>query len=506
MAGGYSPGTLRDIRDVNRAAAIREIDSPRPWDIVIVGGGATGLGCALDAASRGLRTLLVEQGDFAQATSSRSTKLIHGGVRYLQKGQVGLVREALREREWLLENAAAWVRPISFVLPIRSTWERIFYGIGLALYDGLAVGSRMRGTRHLDCEALFHTVPGLAPASASGGVVYADAQFDDAGLALAVASTANAHGAVVVNYMRVVRILPDGTGRARELEIEDVETGAVYRPRAKVIINATGVFADSLRQGGTPDSKIVTASQGAHIVLPGAAFPGTHALIVPKTSDGRVVFAIPWGGHIVIGTTDLPVAEPTLEPIPREDEITFLLETIRPYLQRSIERTDIRSVFAGLRPLIHSQPGPTSQISREHLVELGSDGLITVVGGKWTTFRRMAEDVVDMAGRVGDFPFTPCITRNLEIGPGPASRGRSFDESPLMCTREDIVYAVEHQMARTVADVLARRRRILFLDARAAGQHAPFVASTMASLLNQSQSWELEQITRFRRLASGYLA
>ena len=458
-------------------------DRSTHWDVLIIGGGATGLGCAVDAASRGYRTALLEQHDFAKGTSSRSTKLIHGGVRYLKQGNLKLVRESLRERALLLRNAPELVKLIPFVLPNYAWWERPYYGIGLALY-GLLAG---HGTsRHLTRDQVLKRLPTLKPDELRGGIEYADGQFNDARLAIALARTAVEQGAVIANYFQLIAL------RKQQVIARDLETGTELELSAKVIINATGVFCDAVRQMDEPAAvPIVALSQGAHIVLDRSFLPGDAALMIPRTRDGRVMFAIPWHNRVLVGTTDTPMSGPALEPKPLAAEVDFLMEHTAHYFAKVPSRSDIKSAFAGLRPLVKTgRTQNTALVPRDHTILVSPSGMITVTGGKWTTYRHMAEETIDKAEQVGALGPRVCKTADL----------------PLQCHPEpDVTAAVRQEMARTLEDYFARRTRSLILDARATLDAAPKVAAAMARELSQTDQWQQQQITTYRALAQSYL-
>ncbi len=487
-----------------------------PWDVLVVGGGATGLGVALDAAARGYRTALVEQGDFAEATSSRSTKLIHGGVRYLQQGNIALVRESLRERGRLLRNAPHLVHPLAFVIPHYQRWERPWYGVGLKLYDWLAGDWGVGETRHLTREELLEKMPTLQSRGLRGGLLYHDAQFDDARLAIALARTSVDHEGVVANYVRATRLLKQD-GRVAGVEVRDLEDGSEFEIRAKVVVNAAGIFSDEVRHLDEPSTpRLLQHSQGAHVVLPGSFLPGGCALLAPRTDDGRVFFAIPWHGRTLIGTTDTPVTEPRMEPRPQADEIAFLLAHASRYLTAKPTETDILSVFAGVRPLVKAQRDGvvTSALSRSHQVLVSRAGLVSIIGGKWTTYRQMAEDTIDEAAKVGGLRSVSSPTADLKLHGWTSvqvSEGLSIsNNSELLHERlpycvDEVLSAVRHEMARTVADVLSRRLRALLLDARASVEVAPRVAALMAAELGRDASWVRGQVEEFRKLATGYV-
>jgi len=496
------------------------------FDVLVVGGGATGLGIAVDAATRGFRSALVEAGDFAQATSSRATKLVHGGVRYLVSGQIQLVYEALRERKAMLQNAPHLVHPLAFVTPAYRWFDLPFYGSGLKLYDLLAGSASIGRTRILSAAETRSLVPGIQPNELKGSILYYDGQFDDARLALALARTADDHGAVVLNYVRFVRPMKENE-RLTGAIVEDTENRETYEIRAKAVINATGIFVDEIREQDDPGAtNLLTVSRGTHIVLPQKVLGDGSAIMVPKTKDGRLIFAIPWLGKVVIGTTDLPAAEAKVEPGFDNSEIDYLLETINPFLSRPVTRTDILSIFSGLRPLISDKAATTAKISREHRIDISRSGLITVAGGKWTTYRRMAEDTLDFAIARGMLPKAKCVTKELKLHGAPAvaieadslpqygtdavrvrelissdsSLAAKLD-SELPFTRAEALYAVREEMARTVEDVLSRRMRALLLDARAAERCAPVTAQIIANELGQDKVWADEQVRTFCDLA-----
>lgn len=496
------------------------------FDVLVIGGGATGLGIAVDASTRGFRTALVEAGDFAQATSSRSTKLVHGGVRYLVSGQMHLVYEALRERKLMMQNAPHLVHPLAFVTPAYRWFDLPFYGSGLKLYDLLAGKSCVGRTRILNAEETRRLVPGIEAENLKGSIVYYDGQFDDARLALALARTAEDHGANVLNYARFLRPTKEN-GKLIGGVVQDAETQATYEVRAKAVINATGIFVDEIREKDDPASRqLLRVSRGTHIVLPHEVLGNGSAIMVPKTRDGRLIFAIPWLGKVVIGTTDLRASESKVEPGFDESEIDYLIETINPYLRKSIAKEDILSIFSGLRPLISEKAENTAKISREHRIDISQSGLITVAGGKWTTYRRMAEDTLDFAIGRGMLRRATCVTKGLRLHGAPTqavdadlfsrygtdavcvrslisangSLARKLDDE-LPFTQAEVIFAVRQEMARTVEDVLSRRTRALLLDARAAERAAPVTAQIMGEELGHDKLWADEQVRAFCELA-----
>ncbi|HEY0457027.1 MAG TPA: glycerol-3-phosphate dehydrogenase/oxidase [Verrucomicrobiae bacterium] len=508
-------------------------ESARPWDVLVIGGGATGLGIAVDAASRGFRTALLEQHDFAKGTSSRSTKLIHGGLRYLKQGNLRLVRESLRERGLLLRNAPHLVSPLPFLIPCYRTGESAFYGLGLKMYDALAGRLAIQGAKHLTALEATAELPELRQDGLRAGVLYWDGQFDDAALALCLARTAVDLGATVVNYFPVVRLLKNA-GRICGVVGRDAESGNEYEVRARAVVNATGIFADrvcQLDEAITPVT--MSPSRGAHIVLDKKFLSGRTALMIPKTTDKRVLFAIPWHGRVLVGTTDTAVNEVGLEPAPAVEEINFLLEQVGAYLTQAPRREDILSQFAGLRPLVRSAHGAKSAlIPRDHSISVSPSGLLTITGGKWTTYRKMAEDAVDRLVKMGAVPERACVTDSLHLHGWTASnaparedglRPYGSDAQPMLELADgkpglleqihpalpyralEIVWEIRNGMAVHLEDILARRTRALFLDARAAMECAPRVASIMSNELGQGKDWEEKEIKAFAEVAKKYL-
>jgi glycerol-3-phosphate dehydrogenase len=509
-------------------------DRREPFDILVIGGGATGAGIAVDAASRGFSTLLLERLDFAKGTSSRSTKLVHGGVRYLEQGNISLVMGALRERGILHRNAPHLVHDVPFVVPNYSWWETPFYGIGLKIYDLLAGQYGFGKSRLLSREETLERLPNLRQDGLRGGVIYHDGQFDDARLLIHLLATAADHGAIVLNYAPVVEITRGPDGFVSGVAAVDSESGRRFAIGARVVINATGMFADQTRRLADPNvTPMMVASQGIHLVLDPSFLRGDTAIMVPHTSDGRVLFAIPWHRHTVVGTTDTPIDAPAYEPRPFDHEIEFVLETARLYLSRPPRREDVLSAFAGIRPLVQqagASATTTSALSRDHTVHIDESGLLTIAGGKWTTYRHMAEDTVNHAILLGKLADRPCVTQELRIH-GYAENVDARDslwvygsdaetiralagESPhlarpldprLPIIAAEAVWAVREEMARSVEDVLARRTRALFLDAHAALRMAPAVASLMAPELGKDRVWIDAEVARFTQLAAQYV-
>jgi glycerol-3-phosphate dehydrogenase len=519
---------------MNRQQLVAQLARRITYDVAIIGGGATGLGVALDAAARGFSVVLVESHDFAQGTSSRATKLVHGGVRYLAQGNIALVREALHERTTLLHNAPHLAQPLPFVMPSYRFWETPFYGAGLKMYDALAGKAGLGTTEFLNREQTLACLPTARPGGLKGGVKYWDGQFDDARLALALARTAAAQGATVVNYCAATGLLHEH-GKVVGLTCQDRETGRTYDLKARCVINAAGVWVDELRQMdgvaiGRPVKAMVAPSQGVHIVVDREFLPGDHALMVPKTADGRVLFGVPWLGKIILGTTDTPRDDLAREPRPFKEELEFILSESARYLTRAPQRTDIKSMWVGLRPLVKPQGDDgddTKGLSREHTVLASRSGLVTVTGGKWTTYRAMAEDVLEKCFQKHLLERArPGVTANLKLVGGdrlPAVRPRISDAQGLHSygseaaavmalagakrelgaglTEAMVRFAVRHEYARTVEDVLARRWRLLFLDARQAGE----LAAPVGAIVEQEAGID-PQVKAFEKLARLYLS
>ncbi|HWE36521.1 MAG TPA: glycerol-3-phosphate dehydrogenase/oxidase [Isosphaeraceae bacterium] len=516
---------------MDRDAALARLGSGEPWDLAVIGGGATGLGTALDAAARGYRTALVEAGDFARGTSSRSTKLIHGGLRYLARGEFRLVHEALEERGRLRANAPHLVHPVTFLIPSYSRWTSPYYGLGLKVYDLLAGRQNFGPSRVAGREEALNLVPTLAKDGLRGGVVYQDGQFDDARLAVALLRTFEDRGGAALNYVEARGILKVD-GRTAGLRVRDVESGAHFDIQARAIVNATGVFADAVRAMDDPAATpMIAPSRGSHLVFGRAFLPGPAAVLVPKTDDGRVLFAIPWHGHALIGTTDTPVESAAVEPTPSAADIDYLLEHAGRYLSPPPTRADILGSFAGLRPLISTGHGNrTAALARDFAVVVSGSGLVTIAGGKWTTYRRMAEAAVDRAAEVAGLPPRPCPTADLRLhGWAEGAAAGPFDsygsDAPalraLVADRPDLgdpldprlpevlgvhaVWAARHELARTVEDVLSRRTRALLLDARASIAMAPRVADLIGDELGRDEEWRREQVRAFEALVNRYL-
>jgi len=518
---------------MNRKDSISRIKGEKgSWDLVIIGGGASGLGVALDALSRGLKVLLLEKSDFAKGTSSRSTKLVHGGVRYLAQGEIGLVLEALRERGRLLRNAPHLTINQPFVIPLYTHFDRLKYGLGLKIYDWMAGSLRLGKSKFVSKEETIKRLPQIRQKGLKGGILYHDGQFDDARLALVIAKTCIEMGGCILNYAKVNKLTKDASGKINGLAFRDLISKHNYIVSATSVVNATGVFADKILQMDNPEARrMIQPSQGIHLVMDSSFLGGKDALMIPETSDGRVLFAVPWEGKLVVGTTDTLRKKPKMEPRPLASEITFILETASNYLIKPPKRADVLSVFAGLRPLAAPKEGSTKtkEISRSHKVIVSKSKLITLTGGKWTTFRKMGEDTVDAHFKnhgLSKIESTSAdkhlhgysqkkIKGHLQLygtdakfilelqKKNPALAEPIHEDYPY--TGAEVVWAVREEMALKIEDFLSRRCRILLLDAKASIQMAPKVAAIMAEEFRKDEAWITEELEEFYKLAKKYL-
>jgi glycerol-3-phosphate dehydrogenase len=511
--------------------ALQLADESKQWDVLVIGGGATGLGVAMDAVARGYKTLLLEQSDFAKGTSSRSTKLVHGGVRYLAQGDIRLVREASVERGRLCRNAPHLVKNQTFIIPIYNYWDKIKYTLGLKMYDWISGRLTLGSSVFVSRKKTIESLPGIKQESLLGGVLYHDGQFDDSRLAINLVQSIIEKGGCAINYIKVTGLLKDKQGKIEGALVLDTENGKNFRVRAKAVINATGVFVDDILHMDNPkSSKSICVSQGVHLVLDKAFYPSEHALMIPETSDGRVLFAVPWHDKVVLGTTDTPVEEASLEPQALEKEINFILETAADYFTKKPTRSDVLSVFAGLRPLAAPQgeEQTTKEISRSHKIMVSASHLFTILGGKWTTYRKMGEDMMDRVEKELQWKHQKTTTPMMHIH-GYAegmnwndplyfygsdsqlikkqmngSSGQWISDS-LKIHKMQVRWAVEHEMARTVEDVLARRTRALLLNAGESIRIAPEVARIMAEEMHKDQAWQKEQVENYTSLANQYI-
>ena len=519
---------------MNRKSLIRDLQSnlATPWDIIIIGGGATGLGIAVDAVTRGYKTLLLEQSDLAKGTSSRSTKLVHGGVRYLAQGDILLVTEALHERGRMLKNAPHLTANQEFIVPVYTWWDVILYTVGLKFYDVLAGRLSMGKSYFVNRYGTIDRLPLLKPEGLKGGIVYHDGQFDDSRMAIALAMAATEKGGTIINYFRVNALLKDEKSRIIGVRAKDEESGTEYEIHSRLVINATGVFTDEIHRMDEPDSRpTIRPSQGVHIVLDSSFLQSNSAIMIPRTDDGRVLFAIPWYGKVVVGTTDTPLENISLEPRALDEEINFILNTAGKYLTILPGREDVLCIFAGLRPLAANpgNPSATKEVSRRHKIIISRSGLFSVIGGKWTSYRRMAEETINKAIKTGVLEYRKCITVNFPFYTGVASLksdrfkvygdnaaeiermieqqpelGKSLHEK-LPYTRAEIVWICRNEIPLTIEDMLARRTRALFLDVRASMTIAPEVAEIMASEFGYDEDWQRLQVAEYKKLAANYL-
>jgi glycerol-3-phosphate dehydrogenase len=511
---------------LHREEILHTLHQSTEWDVIIIGGGATGLGTAVEAASRGYKTLLLEKYDFAKGTSSRSTKLVHGGVRYLAQGNLPLVREALHERGLLRRNAPHLVKDLSLVVPGYTWWSQLFYGAGLKLYDLLSGRLSLGHSRFLSQEDTLERVPTLKQQGLRGSILYHDGQFDDARLAITLMRTLIDLGGIALNYAPVVGLIKQAETIAG-VRVQDAETERIFELKGKVVVNATGVFVDAVRRMDDASAEaMLSPSQGVHVIVDRHFLPGNSAMMIPNTEDGRVLFALPWHDKTLIGTTDTPVDRPEYEPRPLQEEIDFILRTVAQYLTPAPARSDVLSVFVGQRPLVKADDtSSTAALSREHTIRVSNAGLITITGGKWTTYRQMGEDVVDEALQLGHFSPCPSVTETLKL--------HGWTQSPLAApldvygsdadrlqqlpgadrllhprlpySEAEVLWAVRYEMARTIEDVLSRRTRSLLLDATASLEAAPKVAAILAQELDRSEDWQQQQLETYRALVSGYL-
>jgi glycerol-3-phosphate dehydrogenase len=515
---------------MNREDALAKIRSGNIWDIVVIGGGASGLGIAVESANRGYSTLLVEQSDFAKSTSSKSTKLVHGGVRYLAQGNISLVREASIERGLLSKNAPHLVKNQTFIIPVYNWWSRLKYTMGLKLYDWISGHLSLGPSVFIPRKSVLEKLPGIISKNLVGGVLYHDGQFDDARLAINLAQTIFDIGGYAINYTKVIDLIKEGE-RVFGVRVSDVENGEQYEIRSKAVINATGVFVDDVLQMDKPGAaRNIAVSQGVHLVLDRKFFPGNDAMMIPETSDGRVLFIVPWHNKLLIGTTDTPVKNISLEPVALEAEVQFILQTAAAYLAKTPTRKDILSVFAGLRPLVATgdKGNNTKEISRNHKILVSASGLFSIIGGKWTTYRKMGEDMIDKVEKELSWKHIPSATASLHIHGytdqfsqedplyyyGNAETfikkitqedGSAWISEKLQINRSQVIWAMKEEMAVTLEDVLSRRTRALLLDAKEAISMAPLVVKVMAGYMNKDEAWINQQIKDFKNVAENYI-
>ncbi|BDD01721.1 glycerol-3-phosphate dehydrogenase (plasmid) [Persicobacter psychrovividus] len=522
---------MRFYFEMDRARQLHEVKQQKDWDIVVIGGGATGLGCALDAATRGFKTLLLEQADFAKGTSSKSTKLIHGGVRYLANGDISLVHEALLERGLLLKNAPHLVKKLSFIIPTYNYFSSGYYLMGMKFYDWLSGTMSLGSSQWLSVNEVLYAQPTLNKKRLNGGIQYFDAQFDDARLATTLVQKIEQYHGVCLNYCQVTGFIKNDQDKVAGLMACDRESQEEFALNAKVVINATGVFSERIHALSSPAKKFeIQSSQGVHFVIDREFLPSDQALLIPKTQDGRVLFAIPWHGKVLVGTTDTPIKSPSIDPTAFDHEVDFILDTLNAFITRKVRRADIRSIFAGLRPLVSTKgkKAATKDVSRRHFIDINEASLVTVTGGKWTTYRKMAEDTLDRVIQHFNLPVQPCVTAQLPLFSGTANDdipthllhygaaapelaalekgnyGRVISAS-LNLSEGQVYWAVKHEKARKIEDVLARRSRALFLDAQEALRIAGEVGLILQQLLEKDAAWLDQEMSDFFALAKTYL-
>ena len=515
---------------MNRNLNIKKLSNKESkWDIIIIGGGASGLGAAVDSASRGFKTLLVEKSDFAKGTSSRSTKLVHGGVRYMQNGDISLVIEALKERGVLKKNAPHLVKNMSFVIPSYNWWSNPFYGIGLKIYDMMAGKLGLGKSTILSKDETLKLIPNVKKKDLIGGVIYHDGQFDDSRMAISLAITAEKNGATLLNYFEVKKLIKNNN-IINGIVVKDNVNNKTYEIKGKVVINATGVFSDNIMKMDFPRKKrMIKPSQGVHLVLDQKFLKSQHAILIPHTTDGRVLFAVPWNKHVVLGTTDTSLDEIKEEPIALKEEIEFILKNAQNFMTIKPTKNDIKSVFAGLRPLAaESDKGNTKEISRHHKISVSESGLLSILGGKWTTYRKIAEDAINTSISIGGFNERKCITENLQIhgymkNPDwndplhvygndsslikklKITNGNKSLSKKLYISPNQIIWSLKNEMAVKLEDILARRTRCLFLDAKETVRIAPKVLDIMKTFLNKDNDWEKKEFSNFMKISKNYI-
>ena len=516
---------------MNRDLNIKKLSEKEiKWDIIIIGGGASGLGAAVDSASRGFKTLLVEKSDFAKGTSSRSTKLIHGGVRYLQNGDISLVIEALKERGVLKKNAPHLIKKISFIIPSYNWWSNSFYGIGLKIYDMMAGKLGLGKSTILNKEETLKLIPNVKKKDLIGGVIYHDGQFDDSRMAISLAITAEKKGATLLNYFEVTNIKKKNK-LINGIIVRNKINNKIYEIEGKVIINATGVFSDEIiKMDSVNRKKMIKPSQGVHIVLDQKFLKSQHAILIPHTSDGRVLFAVPWNNYVILGTTETQLNQIIDEPVALKEEIEFILKNARKFMADKPTKEDIKSVFAGLRPLAaDSDEKNTKEISRHHKIYVSESGLVSILGGKWTTYRKIAEDAINTSISIGGFEEIKCITENLQIhghesnpdwddplhvyGKDAKSirklnlkKGNKSLSNHLYISPNQIIWSLKNEMAIKLEDILARRTRCLFLNVKETIKIAPKVLDIMTKYLKKDNNWKKREFSNFMKISKSYIS
>ena len=492
---------------MNRSSNLKLLNN-KTFDFIIIGGGATGLGCALDASSRGCSVLLVEKHDFCKGTSSRSTKLIHGGVRYLEKGQFSLVYQALKERDILYQNASHLVNEVGFLIPTYNIFYKIYYWLGLKLYDLISGNKIFNKSKMIGKKEAISLVPNIERDKLNGGIVYYDGQFNDSRMGLDIALTASDNNAVLINYMSFESFIKNKKNNIIGVNTTDILTGNVYKVFGQKIINCTGVFSDSILRKDSFNSKpLIKPSQGIHLVVEKKFLKGDFGILVPKTSDGRILFAVPWLGHVLLGTTETDIDKPVIDPSPKKIEIDFILNTINKYMEIKPKKSDVKSVFVGLRPLISSnKKGKSKDLSRTHKIIISSSGLVSVVGGKWTNYRIMGKEVIDLSLKKMNQKFIKSNTETLKIKNGLSKldlKEKSLSKN-FYLSKSQIIHFVRNEMAINIDDIMSRRSRCLFLSSEESEMIAPIVVKIMSEELSQNQDWIDEQLIRFNKLIKLY--
>ena len=518
---------------MNRKVMMDKLKSDsKTYDFIIIGGGATGIGVALEASARGYSVVLLEKSDFTKSTSSKATKLLHGGVRYLAQGDIGLVREAVVERGLMLKNAPHITKSQSFIIPTHGLYDEVLYTVGLTFYDLLAGKLSLGRSRRISKAKTLERISLINPDKISAGVVYYDGQFDDSRMAINVLQSSVEMGAQVVNYCSVDGLVKDTNGKLTGVKVIDEEDGTSFEIKGKQVVNATGVFADDVLQMDSPGAeKTIAPSQGVHLILDKSFLPGDDAITIPKTDDGRVLFLVPWHNKVIVGTTDTPLEQESLEPVALEEEIGFILSTASRYLTKAPKRSDVLSVFAGLRPLAATKGkgNKTKEISRSHKIYTSKSGLLTMVGGKWTTFRRMGEDLVNKAEKNNNWSHVRTKTKHLKIHGYKENVNYDnplhfygSDEEPLLelskqngwdssisdsmgVIKAQVIWAVRNEMALNVEDFLARRVRCQLLDAKESVKMAPEVAKIMAKELGKDEAWQTKEVADYLEVTSNYI-
>ncbi len=490
---------------MNRALNIKLLNNKKKFDFIVIGGGASGLGCALDASSRGYSVILLEKFDFCKGTSSRSTKLIHGGVRYLEKGQISLVYEALKERDILKKNAPHLVKQVGFLIPVYNYFLKFYYFFGLKIYDFISGNLSFEKSRTVNRESAIKLVPNVEKQKLKGGVVYFDGQFDDSRLGIDIALTSEINNAVLINYMSVESLIKEN-GKIKGVIAHDSVNNSNFSINSDNVINATGVFSRSIMELDSNKLKtVIRPSQGVHLVVDKCFLNGNFGILVPKTSDGRVLFAVPWQDHVIIGTTDTVVDNPSFNPESTKEEIDFILENVKNYLELYPKRDNIKSVFVGLRPLVANNSNSKSKdLSRKHKIIVSKSGMVSVIGGKWTTYRRMAENVIDLALKKTKLPFVKSKTSDLKIKNGLIDIDFSKESlsDDFFLSKEMIIHYVKNEMALNLDDIMSRRSRCLFLNIKESIRIAPKVVEIMSNELSKNEVWINEQLNSFYNLTN----